>query len=276
MKSTHCLPLIQRHAASSFSHKHVTTGLAIALALAIPQGNADAATQFVDLNGATNFAVLAGSGITIAAPVNSTFITGDIGTYAITTISGLENLVLDGVNHAGDAVTQQGKIDLGSAYVDAAGRTADVMLLGGQDLAGETLVPGVYSSPTSLFINGALTLDAGGDPNAVWIFQMDSTLTTGSGSSVDLINGAQAGNVFWQVGSSATLGTSSHLEGTILAQTSISATTGATFNGRLLALDGAVTLDNNTIIIPEPSSAALVALGISFMTLTRRRKPQAS
>lgn len=276
MKFTHRLPAIQRHAASRFSPTQITTGFALALALAIPQGEADAATQFVDLNGASNFAVLAGSGITVAGPVNSTFITGDIGTYATTTITGLENLVLDGVNHAGDAVTQQGKTDLGSAYADAVGRMADVMFGAEYDLGGDLLVSGVYSSPTSFFINGVLTLDAGGDPNAVWIFQMDSTLTTGSGSSVNLINGAQADNVFWQVGSSATLGTNSHLEGTIMALTSISATTDATFNGRLLALNGAVTLDNNTIMIPEPSSAVLVALGISFMTLTRRRKSQAS
>jgi hypothetical protein len=115
------------------------------------------------------------------------------------------------------------------------------------DLGGQTLTPGVYNSATSLGLTGALTLDAQGNANAVFIFQAGSTLTTASASSVNLVNGAQACNVFWQIGSSATLGTASTFRGSILALTSITATTGATVDGRLLARNGATTLDSNTV-----------------------------
>ncbi len=243
------------------------------MAFAVPPMRADAAIQMVDLGTAKDFAVLAGAGITIAAPVNSTFITGDIGTFPTVSITGLENLVLDGTNQAGNAITQQGKSDLAIAITDAASRDADVVFVDAiNELGGLTLTSGVYNSATSLINNGILTLDGGGNPNAVFIFQMGSTLTPGSSSSVELINGAQAGNVFWQVGSSATLGTDSQLEGSILAQASITANTGAIINGRLLAMDGAVTLDNNTITIPEPGSSVLLACGLALVAMRRGRK----
>jgi hypothetical protein len=140
------------------------------------------------------------------------------------------------------------------------------------ELGGLTLTSGVYNDPSSFLINGMLTLDGGGDGNAVWIFQMGSTLITGSGSSVNMINGAQAANVFWQVGSSATLGTGSHFEGTILAQESITLNTGATITGRALAITGAVTMDNNTIIVPEAGSTMLFASGLALVALSRRRR----
>ena len=118
----------------------------------------------------------------------------------------------------------------------------------GTELGGSTLVPGVYNSQSGTFgITGTLTLDGQGDPDAVFIFQMQSTLVTASASVVLLTNGARACNVFWQVGSSATIGTSSSFVGTILALTSITLTTGATVDGRVLARNGAVTLDSNTI-----------------------------
>jgi hypothetical protein len=115
------------------------------------------------------------------------------------------------------------------------------------DLGGQRLTPGVYRSASSLGLTGALTLDGQGNANAVFVFQAGSTLTTASASSVNLVNGAQTCNVFWQVGSSATLGTASSFRGSILALTSITATTGATVDGRLLARNAAVTLDTNTI-----------------------------
>jgi hypothetical protein len=138
---------------------------------------------------------------------------------------------------------------LTTAYNDAAGAA------GGQaipaDIGNSTLFPGVYKTSISLGITGNLTLDAQGDPNAVWIFQIGSTLTTAAGNSqVILSGGAQAQNVFWQVGSSATLGTNTIFEGTIMAQASITLTTGATLNGRALARTGAVTLDNNQVNVP--------------------------
>jgi hypothetical protein len=139
---------------------------------------------------------------------------------------------------------------LASAYGDAAGRSTNVITVSG-NLGGQTLAPGLYKSTSTLEISsGDLTLDARNDVNAVWIFQMGSTLTTASGRKVILAGGAQAKNVFWQVGSSATLGTASVFKGNILAQVSITLTTGAALDGRALARTGAVTLDTNTVTKP--------------------------
>jgi Ice-binding-like len=219
-------------------------------ALVLINHDAAAGPTTVDLSSAANFAVLAGGGITVAGPVASTKITGDIGTYATTSITGFENVVLVGVNHAGDSITQQGKTDLFTAYNDAAARAPTVTYNPIQDLGGLTLGSGVYHEPTSLAITGSLTLDGGGDPNAVFIFQAGSTLTAESGSQIILTDGAQASNVFWQVGSSATLDTGADFIGNILALSAITADTDAKIQGRLLALDDSVTLDNNTIILP--------------------------
>jgi len=199
----------------------------------------------VDLGTADSFAILAGAGITNTGP---TTITGDVGSHPTTTQTGFETVTLNGTNHGGDAVTQQTKTDLLTAYNDAAGRTPTTV---GTELGGSTLTAGAYDSAAGTFqITGTLTLDAEGDPNAVFIFQMGSTLVTASGSQVVLINGAQACHVFWQVGSSATLGTNSTFIGTIMALQSITANTGATIDGRLLAINGAVTLDSNNIEVP--------------------------
>src|ERR1035437_2290275 len=194
---------------------------------------------------ASSFAVLAGTGITIAGAVNSSHITGDIGTYPTPTETGLGNLVLTGVNHADDPTTAAAKVDLITAYLVAAAQNAFTIPT---ELGGTTLPSGVYTSAAGTFtITGTLTLDGGGDPNAVFIFQAASTLITASSSNVVLINGAQACNCFWQVGSSATLGTSSNLLGTVLALTSITLNTSATASGRMLARNGAVTFDTNTV-----------------------------
>lgn len=198
----------------------------------------------VNLGTATSFAVLAGTTIT---NTGSTVITGDIGVYPGTAITDFPPGIIIGTTHAGDPVAQQAEIDLGIAYIDAAGRTADASVPA-SDIGGYTLNPGVYNASSSLGITGTLTLDAQGDPNAVFIFQIGSALNTAAeDSNVVLINGAQACNVFWQVTSSATLGTHTIFQGTILALTSIAATTGAVVIGRLLARNGAVTLDTNTI-----------------------------
>jgi ice-binding like protein/Big-like domain-containing protein len=153
---------------------------------------------------------------------------------------------LTGTNHAGDAVTQQAKADLVTAYNDAAGRGPTTTIA--TDLVGQVLAPGVYNSASGTFANsGVLTLDGQNQTNPVFIFQTSSTLITSTASTVNLINGANACNVYWQIGSSATLGTGSTLRGTILALTSITLTTGATLFGRALARNGGVTLDTNTI-----------------------------
>ena len=158
-------------------------------------------------------------------------------------------MTINGVNRAGGGVTQNAKADLLTAYKVAAGEGPTSPIT--KDLGGQSLTAGVYNSASSIGLTGALTLDAAGDPGAVFVFQAGSTLTTASASSVVLTNGAQACNVFWQIGSSATLGTGSSFRGTILASESITATTGATIQGRLLAFGGAVTLDTNTISRPS-------------------------
>ena len=255
----------------------VPSGLVLVLASCFLEQNAGAAVLTVDLAGASEFAALAGAGITVAGAVNTTTITGDIGSFAITSITGLENVVLNGVNHAGDAVTQQGKLDLGLAYVDAAGRLPTETFPPIAELGGLILGSGVYNDPSSFSITGILTLDAGGDPDAVWIFQSGSTLITASGSNILLIGSARASNVFWQVGSAATLGTNSHFEGSILASDSISLNTGASLNGRALAMTGAVTFDYNIIQIPEPGSTLLFGAGLVLLAMRRQRiHPRAS
>ncbi|WP_222193158.1 ice-binding family protein [Modestobacter italicus] len=229
-----------------------TTGLAVLASAALVAsltGTAQAASTAVPLGTAGDFAVLAGAGITNTGP---TTITGDIGTFPTTTVTGDASIVLNGTDHAGDAVTQGAKSDLVTAYDDAAGQGPPTAVAA--DLAGLSLTAGVYNSASSLGLSGQLTLDAAGDPDAVFVFQAGSTLTTGSGSSVVLLNGAQACNVYWQVGSSATLGTASDFRGTILAMTSITLTTAATVEGRVLARDGQVSLDSNVITRPGCST----------------------
>ncbi|MDQ1680571.1 MAG: hypothetical protein QOI42_1430 [Frankiaceae bacterium] len=208
-------------------------------------GEAQAAVTVPPLGTATSFAVLAGAGITNTGP---TTISGDIGTFPTTTETGTASITLNGANHAGDGTTQSAKTNLTTAYTTAAGEGPTLPITA--DLAGQVLTAGVYNSGSSIGLSGALTLNGAGDPNAVFVFQAGSTLTTGSGSSVVLTNGAQACNVYWQVGSSATLGTNSSFTGSILALTSVTVTTGAVISGRVLARDGAVTLDTNTITRP--------------------------
>jgi hypothetical protein len=224
----------------------------------------------VELGSAAGYAALAGSGISITGP---TTITGDVGTFPTATITGLGNLTLTGVNHGGDAAAQTAKSDLLAGYNNAAGRAYDLVYAGGFDLVGQTLHAGVYNSGSSLFLSGTLTLDAQGDPNAVFIIQTGSTLITASNSKVVLINGAQARNVIWQVGSSATLGTGTDFVGSILALESITMTTGATLEGQALALNGAVTFDNNVITVPEPGTLHLLVIGAASLAALKRRRP---
>jgi hypothetical protein len=197
----------------------------------------------VSLGTAANFAVLAGSTIT---NTGSTSITGNVGLSPGTAVTGFLGGLLDVTVLADNDVAAQAKTDLAGAYDDAAGRpTTDSIPV---ELGGTTQTPGVYESPAGTFgITGTVTLDAKGDPNAVFIFKAASTLITASGSHVKLINGAQSANVFWQVGSSATLGTYSVLRGNVMALASITVTTGTTVDGRMLARTGAVTLDSDTI-----------------------------
>lgn len=203
--------------------------------------------QAVALGGAGAFAVLAGSTIT---NTGATGLTGDMGVSPGTAVTGFPPGTLTGTLHAGDPASAAAIADLTTAYNDAAGRTLAPVAVAG-NLGGMTLPPGLYKSTSSLEVSsGDLTLDARGDANAVFIFQMASTLTTTSGRAVVLIGGAKASNVFWQVGSSATLGTTSAFKGTIMADQSITLNAGATLDGRALARIGAVTLDANAVVVP--------------------------
>jgi len=233
----------------------VTAAFAVALLL-IGEGGALAAQAAVGLGTAQSFAVLAGTTVTNTGP---SLISGNLGVSPGSAVTGFPpGTVSSGTIHSEDAVAAQAQADTTTAYNDAAGRSPSAVVTA--DLGGQTLVSGVYQGAT-LGLTGTLTLNAQGNQSAVFIFQSASTLITASASRVVLTNGAQACNVFWQVGSSATLGTNSVFVGTILALTSVTADTGATAAGRLLARNGAVTLDSNTITMsacatPTPTPTA--------------------
>ncbi len=218
--------------------------------------SAAAAATPVPLGAAASYAVLAGAGITNTGP---TTLNGDIGTFPTTTITGA-GISLNGINHNVDfdapRAVSLAKDDLAIAYGIAAAE-ASVPIIG--DLGGQTLSPGVYNSGSSIGLTGALTLDGGGNPNAVFVFQAGSTLTTASSSQVNLTNGAQSCNVFWQVGSSATLGTNSSFTGSILALASVTVTSGVSIEGALLAEIGTVTLDTDTVTKTACSGPTAVA-----------------
>ena len=202
----------------------------------------------VDLGTTSTFAVLAGETITNTGVTTiSGIVGGDVGLYPGPDITGRDELIVTGgAIHINDVLAIKAKTDLVTAYDDAAGRIPVTRIA--SELGGKTLYPGVYDSKNGFFeITGTLTLDAQGDPDGVFIFKTESTLITAPGSNIELKNKARFCRIFWQVGSSATLGTNSHFVGHIFALTSIAATTGATVEGQLLARNGSVTLDNNTI-----------------------------
>jgi serine protease AprX len=204
------------------------------------------------LGTAESFAVLAGTTVTNTGPST---INGNLGLSPGSAVTGFGSGQVTGATYTAEAIALKAQSDVTVAYDDAVARTPAVAAPA--DLGGLTLTPGVYMNAAALGLTGALTLDAQGDPNAIFVFQAASTLTTGSASQVKLVNGAQACNVFWKVGSSATLGTGSVLAGNILALTSISINDGATLHGRALARNGAVTLINNTITAAHCATAAV-------------------
>jgi hypothetical protein len=231
----------------------VPVAAAGAIAMFIASQPALAETAPVDLGTAGSFAVLAGTTVTNTGPSS---ISGNLGVSPGTAVTGFPpGTVSNGTIHSADGVAADAQSDLTTAYNDAAGRSPTASVPGFIG-AGQTLTPGVYKASSSLDVGGSLTLNGGGDPNAVFIFQAPSTLITDSASSVILDNGAQACNVFWQVGSSATLGTNSAFTGSILALTSISVETGDTIAGRALARNGAVTLDDDIITVPACATAS--------------------
>ncbi len=238
--------------------------------------------QDPSLGTAQSFAVLGGSAVTNTGP---TIVTGNLGVYPGTSITGFPpGIVTGGTTYAADAVALQAQTDVTTAYNNLAGQACNTTFGVPTDIGGMTLVPGVYCFSSSAQLTGALTLDAGGDSTAVWVFKIGSTLTTASNSSVLVINGGQQCNVFWQVGSSATLGTATSFIGNILALTSITLNTGANVSGSVLAQNGAVTMDSNAVAVsvcgappvtPIPptlgkafSPSTIVAGGVSTFTIT--------
>lgn len=225
-----------------------------------------AAQPTINLGTASEFAVLAGSTITnTGTTIINGSAGGDIGLFPGTVFTGEESTTISGSIYLADITASMAKNDLLIAYNDAYGRLPVTRIP--SELGGTTLTPGVYDSADGTFqVTGTLTLDAEGDPDGVFIFKTDSTLITASGSIINNINSATSCQTFWVVGSSATLGTNSNFVGRLLAFTSITANTGATVKGQLLALNGAVTLDNNTITnntcnaIPTPEPVPVLGL----------------
>jgi hypothetical protein len=217
----------------------------------------------VDLKSAAHFAVLATSTTTTTG---GGIINGDVGLYPVGS-QGIHPDKINGTIYNGDPIAAQAQLDLTAAYNDAAGRFINqITLTDGENIGGQTLAPGLYWSASSVQITGDVTLDAGGDPDAVWIFQIGSTLVTADGGAGDpasrviLTGGAQARNIFWQVGSSATLGAYSVFAGTVMASSSITMMIGSTTDGRALAQNGAVTFDGNGGALPAPAAPVFTAI----------------
>lgn len=235
--------------------------LTMAALLMIGTAASAAIVPTVPLGTAANYAVLGASTVT---NTGASLLNGSLGLSPGTSITGFPPgiVVPPGTTDIANGAALQAQSDLTAAYDNAAGRPLNNTTTA--ELGNLILVGGVYAGPgkAPLTLTGTLTLDGAGDPNSVFIFQTDSTLVTASGSTVTLINGAQECNVFWQVGSSATLGTNSVFAGNILALTSITVTTGVTVRGRALARNGAVTLDTDTFLQPT------CAFGVPTTTTT--------
>jgi hypothetical protein len=230
----------------TFRHRFGRVGITLAVSLAFVAIPAAAQAAPVNLATASPFVVLAGSTVTNTGP---SVLNGDLGVAPGTALVGFGlPAVVNGAKHANDGVAKNAKSDLTTAYNVAAGQPVlPANDLTGTNLGNRTLKAGAYRYTSSAQLTGPLTLDAEGDPNAQFVFEIASALTTASASSVVLINGASPCNVYWQVGSSATLGTTTAFQGNLMALTSISLNNGATVIGRMLARNGQISLINNVL-----------------------------
>jgi type VI secretion system secreted protein VgrG len=245
--------------------------------LFLPSLAASAYANSVNLGTAGGYAVLAGSTVTNTGPST---LTGDLGVSAGCALTGFPPGSVSGAINACNAASSQAQRDLTTAYNAAMGLSPTATLTG-KNLGGITLTPGVYFFASSAQLTGTLTLNNLGNANAVFVFQIGSTLTTASGSAVIFSNTLADPNVFWQVGSSATLGTTTQFQGNILALTSITLNSGASIGcGSALAINGAVTLDNNVIgggcggrsAVPEPGTMGMLGTGLIILAGAARRR----
>lgn len=230
--------------------------------------NVYATTVNVGLGAANLFAVLGGTAVTNTGPSS---INGNLGLWSGTSISGFPPGTVSGAIDAANALAMQAQMDVTGAYNVAASQPCGGVLTG-QNLGGQTLTAGVYCFGSSAQLNGTLVLNAQGNANAVFIFEVGGALTTLSNSQVTIINGGSGNNVFWQVGGSATLGTTSQFAGNILALSNIALDSGANIScGRALSLNGGVTMDTNDIStngpgcaanVPEPGTVTLLGIGL--------------
>jgi hypothetical protein len=254
--------------------------LVSSLLISLACAHAQAATPILDSTLAS-FAVLGGSSVTNTGP---TTLTGDLGVINNSSPTGITGFYGTLANDGPGTVT--GSIHQGDAFAMTAGvqlagsiSTLDQMGSGtllGSDLTGDILAPGVYTVPAGTTnLTGTLTLNGGGNADAVWVFQMPSTLITSTGAIVNVINAGAGAGVYWNVGSSATLGTNTTFAGNILANTSITMSSGVTLNGRALALTGDVTMINDTVnvaAVPEPDAYILMLAGLGLISVVLRRR----
>jgi LPXTG-motif cell wall-anchored protein len=241
--------------------------LASTLVLVVAGNSASASiVPTVNLATAANYSVIGGQTVTNTGP---SVLGLGLAVHPGTSAPGFPPGIVLGATDINNAVALQAESDLTAAYLDAASRPVEFTQTN-PDLVGVTLAPGVYEATAKapLSLSGQLVLDGQGNPNAVFIFQTDSTLITGSGSSIVLLNGASECNIFWQIGSSATLATGSVFVGNILALTSVSVQTGVVVHGRALARNGSVTLDTDTFSVPDCTPSPLLVAPATTVPVT--------